>query len=118
MGVRLTILNEEDDILYYGSKLYGYVDDLEESKSLKYLWDIKSEYLIKEHDYKDFEDFALSMNAYTYCDKLCKITIPQLKEFLKLYDEDLQACGRPYVIAEEAMAEIPSNIEYVWLEWG
>lgn len=118
MGDRLTIRDEQDNMLYYGSKLYGYVDDLEESKSLKYLWDIKSDYLIKEHGYEDFEDFALSMNCYTYCDKLCKITIPQLKEFLRLYDEDLQMCGIPYVIAEEAEKEIPADVEYVWLEWG
>ena len=117
MGVRLTILDEQDNILFYGSKLFGY-EASETLTSLKYLWDIKSDYLIKDRGYEDFDDFAISIEAYTYCDKLCKLSIPELKEFIKLYDEDLIRHDRDYSIAEEVEKAIPTNVEYVWLEWG
>jgi hypothetical protein len=118
MGVRLTILDENDNILYYGSKLYGYVDSLEQSKSLKYLWDNHSEFLIKERGFEDYEDFVLSMEIVYWTEKTVKLSIPQLKEYLKLYDEDLKTWGREYTISDEAEKEIPAGVESVWLEWG
>ena len=117
MGTRLTILDEQDNILFYGSKLYGY-EDSKRLSSLKYLWDIKSDYLIKERGYYDFEDFAVCMEVSTMCDKLCKLSITELKEFLKLYDDDLLTHGREYTITEAVEKEISSDVEYVWLEWG
>lgn len=116
MGVRLTILDEEDNILFYGSKLYGY-EDLENSKSAKYLWDIKSEFLINERNFKDFDDFASCMEIEG-CDKVCKLSIAELKEFLRLYDEDLKMYQKNYTISDSVWKEIPDDVKYVWLEWG
>ena len=118
MGIRLTILDEKGKMLYYGSKLYGYVGDLEQSKSLKYLWDTCSEFLINERGYEDFEDFAICMEIVNWSEKVVKLSIPQLKEFLKFYDEELKKWGREYTISEEAAKSIPKDVEYVWLEWG
>lgn len=118
MGVRLTILDEKDNMLFYGSKLYGYVDNLEQSKSLKYLWDIHSEFLIKERGYEDYEDFVICMEIVHWTEKVVKLSIPQLKEYLRLYDEDLKKWGREYTISDEVEKAIPADVEYVWLEWG
>lgn len=116
MGTRLTILDEQDNILYYGSKLVGY-EDSERLSCLKYLWDIRSGDLIRG-GYYDFTYFAQCMEAMIVCDKLVKLSIPELKGFLRLYDDDLVIHGREYLIAEEVEEVIPADVEYVWIEWG
>ena len=118
MGTRLTILDEQDNILFYGSKLYGYESNLEESKSLKYLWDTCSEFLIEERGYEDYEDFVICMEIVNWSEKVVKLSIEQLREFITLYDDDLKKWGREYTISDEVEKEIPANVEYVWLEWG
>ncbi len=118
MGVRLTIKSKTDEMFFYGSKLYGYVGDLTGLKSLRYLWEIKGDFLTKERGYENFEEFAELMDVITHCDNLCELSIPELTEFLRLYDEDLQHCGREYTISDEALSEIPKGVELVWIEWG
>lgn len=118
MGIRLTIKSKTDEMLYYGSKLYGYVGDLTGLKSLRYLWEIKGDFLTKERGYENFEEFAELMDVVTACDNLCELTISQLTEFLRLYDEDLEDCGREYTICDVALLTIPNGVESVWIEWG
>lgn len=117
MGTRLTILDESGNILYYGSKLVGY-EDSESLSCLKYLWDIRKDFLIKDRGYEDFDDFAISMECSPFTERVCKLSIPELKEFLEHYDNDLCIHERGYYIAEEVEKEIPADVEYVWLEWG
>lgn len=116
MGTRLTILDEQDNILYYGSKLVGYVES-ESLSCLRYLWDIRSDYL-NEHGYDSFKHFAGFLEYAPCIEKVCKLSIPELKEFLRLYDDDLAIHEREYAIAEEVEKAIPADVEYVWIEWG
>lgn len=115
MGTRLTIFDEQDNILFYGSKLVGYVDS-ESLSCLKYLWKIRSEHF-KEDGYDDFKDFAEHLEVAPCIEKVCKLSISELKEFLRLYDDDLVIHEREYFIAEEVEKEIPADVEYVWIEW-
>lgn len=117
MGTRLTIKDEQDNILYYGSKLVGYVD-AEELSCIKYLWDIRKNFLIKEFEVDSFADFADVFSWAHWVNKVCKLSISELKEFLKRYDEDLCVHEREYYIAEEVEKSIPADVKYVWIEWG
>ncbi len=116
MGVRLTISDETHKILFYGSKLYGYVENLEESKSLRYLWDIQGDFIREDRDIEDFEEFVTVMGISWSLDSLCKLSVEQLSEFLRLYDEDLKKWHMDYTISKDI--HIPKEVKYVWLGWG
>ena len=70
MGYRLGIYKTE--LSFYGTKLYGYEDNIEEFKSYKYLI---------EHNL--IEDFNFG------CSTQILMTGNMLKEFIKLYNDDL-----------------------------
>ena len=116
MGVRLTITNENNEILYYGSKLYGYAENLEESASLRYLWDVQGDFIRADLDIAEFEEFVDVMDIAWCVFRLCKLSVEQLTEFLRLYDEDLKKWQRDYTISKDV--HIPKEVEYVWLGWG
>ena len=74
MGYRLAISELEQ--VYYGTKLFGYVDDETNLKSFKYLKDID---VIKGDEIWDYG-----------FDNPIVLSIKEFKDFRKLYAEDLE----------------------------
>lgn len=112
MGMRLTITDDKENTLFYGSKLVGYVES-ETLSCLKYLWEVR----MNELGFKSFEEFAVYMEDAPFMEKVCNLSIEELTAFLERYDEDLKKHGREYTISEEALNQIPSDVASVWLEW-
>ncbi len=113
MGVYLTILDDNDNIIYFGTKLYGYVDHIERAKGLRYLWDLNPDSL--QNDFRDLDEFFEAFEYANYHPKFCRVTKTQLQDFLKLYDEDLRAWGQGDGISD--IVVVPDEIEHVWIEW-
>ena len=91
MGTRLNIEDKDGNELFYGTKFYGYIEDIERCKSVEYLWRVCNEELSK--DFCDFEEFCDFLYIVWSSERVCKLTVPQLMEFVKLYDEDLAEHG-------------------------
>lgn len=110
MGDRLTITDERGNDIFYGTKLFGYVGDLKNSQSLMFLWSLEC----VRKSYIDFDDFKLKMEIVCEYQKIGVLTRPQLEEFLRLYNFDLQKYRR------EGKVEItiPNESNEFWLEWG
>lgn len=114
MGTRLTIEDEDGNILFYGTKFYGYTD-IRYCKSTEYLWRECYEELSKDFD--DFEEFVEHFEYVFVTAPMCKMTIPQLMGFIKAYDEDLAEHGWDYRVSDN-IKPIPPGVEFVWLSWG
>lgn len=74
MGYRLYVVDSESNLAYYGTKLYGYVNE----KKLK--------------SYKYLESLGFFGNGETFdygCDNKIELTTEEFREFVKLYDEDI-----------------------------
>ena len=130
MGTRLAILDESGNVLFYGSKLYGHISQERayELKSAQYLWDIKSDELMAGHgDEPGFESrraFFVWVWYVVSADRVVKLSISELKEFIRLYDEDMKSVlGRNhtqeelefkygYPISDRVEASIPVNMRY------
>ena len=113
MGTRLTIEDNDGNILFYGTKLYGYTD-ISYCKSTEYLWRVCYEELSKNFD--DIEDFSEYFEHTWSTERMCKMTTKQLMGFIKAYDEDLAEHGWVYKVSDNI--SIPSGVEFVWLSWG
>lgn len=111
MGTRMTVYDDEDGIIFYGSKLFGYVD-FRELESLRYLWDLDMDDYTHE-TYVDFEDFG-DLFYYPYSPKFGPMSLEDFDKFLALYNKDLIKYGREYQID----IEIPPYVKHVFLEWG
>lgn len=114
MGVYLTLLDENDKIIYFGTKLYGYVDEIERARGLRYLWDLNPDGL--RGDFRDIDEFFEVFECVNYHPKFCRVSREELREFLKLYDEDLKAWGRGDGISDSVA--VPDDVKRVWIEWG
>ena len=113
-GSRLTIYDETGELIYYGDKLYGYVENLRKSKGLRFLW--VSAGVCEDEDFDTFEEFADFIDYMPSTGKICKLSIEQLSEFLLLYDEDAAMWEKKHTVSDKVI--IPKDIKYVWLEWG
>ena len=113
MGTRLNIEDKDGNELFYGTKFYGYITDIEHCKSVQYLWKVCNEELSKDFD--DFEEFCDFFDCAWFTKPMCKMTVPQLMEFVRLYDEDLAEHGWDFKVAERL--SVPSCVEFVWLSW-
>ena len=83
MGVRLTIENKHGDIVYYGTKLYGYVNcESSELKSLVYLSKIPG-------IFRDDIDFEMFPDVCEFKDPI-ELKNKEMKQFLIFYAEDLK----------------------------
>ena len=110
MGYRLTIKNENKEIIFYDDrKLYGYYDDIEKSNSAKFLFDIVG------HE-KFYDDIYLFVDTCILYEELCQVSIDNLLEFLRLYNEDLKTHGIDHRIDEKVCAQ--SRVKYVTIGWG
>ena len=117
MGYRLTMLDENDGIIFYGTKLYGYVEGLEAAKGVRFLWDEKREEIIDSGCFiETFEDFV---NAFDIIEALrnplCVLSRDQAIEFLRLYKEDLITWEHGTDCMDKV--NIPCDIEFVKLAW-
>lgn len=110
MGVRLTITDESGNDIFYGTKLFGYVEGLTNSQSFMFLWSLEC---VKK-TYSDFDDFLSKMEYVCEYQKIGALTRPQLEEFLKLYNFDLQKYKREGKVE----VTIPNESNEFWLEWG
>lgn len=109
MGYRLEI--SEPKSIFYGTKLYGYVD-LEECESIKWLLDKK---FITEEDV---------LFDHWNCGGLMPIVmvVEEFKEFIVLYDKDCQRL-RDYkdsILNDEMIKNIllKNDFEMIVLSWG
>lgn len=108
MGYRLGI--HKTELVFYGTKLYGYEDNIEEFKSYKYL---KKYNLIEEFDL--YSNNPIMMSGAT------------LKEFIKLYNEDLNNYAsyiklekNNFINREEikSLLNNASDFDYYVIDWG
>lgn len=108
MGYRLEIRKIENKSLFYGTKLFGYVQDPEELKSIKYL--IKKEFIEDPYIFDYDGEVPICMK------------IKDFRTFAKLYDEDLKEYNNAdYCFLEDAeikaILELKDTDEIV-LSWG
>ena len=84
MGYRLSVEKVGDNTpKYYGTKLYGYVDDETELKS--YQWLIKEGFLNESEEY-----------VWEYCcDNPILMRVESFRDFVILYNEDLNKFLKP-----------------------
>lgn len=79
MGYRLTVEQIQKEPQFYGTKLYGYVDDVTKLKSFQWL---------AEHNKIDPEEDRYCWDAYGSMD--IRLTAKEFREFIALYEEDLE----------------------------
>lgn len=112
MGIRMTVYDEEKNIIFYGSKLFGYVD-FHELESLRYLWGL----VLDDHThelYRNFEDFGDSFYYSCGSTVFGPISHEDFYKFIVLYNKDLKKYDRKYQID----IEMPPYVRHVYLEWG
>lgn len=108
MGYRLTI--SKLDMVFYGTKLFGYMDDEKVLKSYQYL--IKKEYLTGD----EFWDYSF--------DNAIAMLKTDFMEFRELYAQDLRDYNDGaedsadwFLKETEELTKLP-DYEYVVLQWG
>ena len=86
MGYRLCVEQIQREPQFYGSKLYGYVNDVTELKSFQWL---------AEHRKVDPEEDRYCWDAYASMD--IRLTAEEYREFITLYAEDMKTFyNRPW----------------------
>lgn len=107
MGYHMVIKSEKKEILYEDErKFIGYKDGLENARSIRYLFNLCDEEFI------DVDTFA---ETCVFCTELVKMSIKQLYEFLKNYDEDLKKWGQDRTVTDKV--KIPPGISHVIVGW-
>lgn len=81
MGISLTIRNKKNELIYYGTKLYGYCIKTKTSK-------LESAQYLAKNKILDESDFFY-ITICPECVEPKKINGKQLKKFLHLYAKDL-----------------------------
>ena len=108
MGYRLGIYKTE--IAFYGTKLYGYEDNIEDFKSYKFLID---------NGYLDYFNYG--------CENQVLMFGKDLKTFIKLYNDDLNNYARyikyvkDYFINKKEIKELlndDNDYYYYVIEWS
>lgn len=112
MGTRMTVYDEKKDVIFYGSKLFGYAN-FHELESLRYLWELVLNDYTHEL-YSDFEDFGNSFYYCPYSAVFGPISREDFDKFIALYNKDLKKHGRKYQID----IEMPPHVRHTYLEWG
>lgn len=112
MGMRLTILDNNDNMLYYGTKLYGY-----ESRPLVSMRWLYYNKVCTSDDFDPigftcYQDFVDYFDYMTSIPKFVELSYSEATTFIDLYIKDFKKCtGLDIEIA------IPYR-DTVWLEWG
>ena len=108
MGYRLGIYKTE--YVFYGTKLYGYEDNIEEFKSYKFLID---------NGYLDYFNEG--------CENQVLMIGADLKTFINLYNDDLNNYAtyikyeKDYFINKSEIKDLLNNIDdydYYVIDWG
>ena len=111
MGYRLCVdMVGHESPSFYGTKLYGYVDNEKQLKS--YQWLLEKGFLSKNKTY-----------IWTYCcENPIHMTVKDFKEFAVLYDKDCEETGYPpnSFLEDSSIKEILNleDDELLVLSWG
>lgn len=88
MGYRLNIEDKENNLSFYGTKLYGYVNDERELRSYKYLMELgkvtERQAVFEEWDYPWRNDIILNSTQFAEFIRLYLIDLCE-KGFFKTY---------------------------------
>ena len=111
MGYRLEVTQVGGTLSYYGTKLYGYIDDVTVLKSYKFL---------RDNGYFDADDVVFTYGAShdTVMD------VCEFRKFAVLYNDDLNkylevSLGKDFFINDETIREILELDDYsrVVISW-
>lgn len=111
MGYRLEIYDINKKYLCCGGKLYGYVDDMEKLKSLKWL---------RKHGKTNVDEDDFGVEWWEYDGENEQIlTKSEFKEFIELYIDDKKKFGYYHQLGEN-LDEYKDALELdqVIINWG
>ena len=111
MGYRLCVEQIQKEPQFYGTKLYGYVDDVTKLKSFQWLAEHN---MINPEEDKYCWDSEASMDI--------RMTASEYREFITLYREDIEkAYGVHFTILEndnELFRELYNSDNEKIISWG